>query len=64
MGHSDGASIALIYAGGNSTESLLGVITEAPHVFCEQLTIRSIEKVGELFRSGNLRETSQKTSWE
>jgi len=52
VGHSDGASIALIYAGENSTESLLGIVTEAPHVFCEQLTIRSIEKVGEQFRSG------------
>ena len=60
VGHSDGASIALIYAGENSTESLLGIVTEAPHVFCEQLTIRSINKVGELFRSGNLRELLKK----
>jgi len=56
VGHSDGASIALIYAGMNSDESLLGIVTEAPHVFCEQLTTRSIEKVRKLYLSGNLRE--------
>ncbi len=60
VGHSDGASIALINSGGNPTESLLGIISEAPHVFCEKLTIRSIKKVGELFRSGNLRELLKK----
>ena len=33
VGHSDGASIALIYAGEKSAESLLGIVNEAPHVF-------------------------------
>ena len=39
VGHSDGASIALIYAGGSTNVGLRGVITEAPHVFCEKLTV-------------------------
>ncbi len=37
-----------------------GIVTEAPHVFCEQLTIRPIEKVGGQFRSGNLRKLLKK----
>ena len=60
VGHSDGASIALIYAGENSAESLPGIVNEAPHVFCEPLTIRSIEKVRKLYLSGNLRERLKK----
>jgi len=41
FGHSDGASIALIYAGAHpgATRAL---ILEAPHVFVEELTVRSI----------------------
>ena len=56
IGHSDGASIALIYAGENNTKNLLGLVNEAPHVFCEALTTRSIEKVRQHYLSGNLRE--------
>ena len=32
VGHSDGASIALIYAGENSTESLLGIAVSYTHL--------------------------------
>ena len=60
VGHSDGASIALIHAAENPSECLLGIINEAPHVFCEKLTTESIEKVQELYLSGNLRERLQK----
>ncbi len=35
IGHSDGGSIALIYAGINQPERLAGIITENPNVFCE-----------------------------
>ena len=42
VGHSDGASIALIYAGSVTPPSLHGVITEAPHVFCETGLVQSI----------------------
>jgi pimeloyl-ACP methyl ester carboxylesterase len=41
FGHSDGASIALIYA-GTFPEAPLGLILEAPHVFVENISITSI----------------------
>ena len=56
IGHSDGASIALIYAGESSAKGLIGIINEAPHVFCEPITIKSIEKIYESYTKGNLRE--------
>ncbi len=56
IGHSDGGSIALIYAGsGMPGIELLGVITEAAHVFCEAITIRSIENAKREFESGKLK---------
>lgn len=56
IGHSDGGSIAIIYAGGTAAAPLRGVIAEAPHVFCEEFTLRSIRKAREAYESGNLRE--------
>ena len=41
IGHSDGGSIALIYAGGHIAP-LSGLILMAPHVFVEDITIASI----------------------
>ncbi len=41
FGHSDGGSIALIYA-GNFPESPRALILEAPHVFVEALSVASI----------------------
>ena len=60
VGHSDGASIALIHAGSEYSEKLLGMVNEAPHVFCESLTISSIQKLRENYHSGNLRERLKK----
>lgn len=40
FGHSDGASIALLYAG--ASHPVRGLILEAPHVFVEDLTVASI----------------------
>ena len=40
IGHSDGASIAIIYAG--SHDHVRGLVLLAPHVFVEELSIRSI----------------------
>jgi pimeloyl-ACP methyl ester carboxylesterase len=42
VGHSDGASIALIHAGAGEWP-VRGLILEAPHVFVEDLTIAGIE---------------------
>ena len=60
VGHSDGASIALINAAEKPSEYLLGIVNEAPHVFCEQLTTDSIQKIKQLFLTGNLRESLKK----
>jgi len=42
VGHSDGASIALIYA-ATFPDRVAGVVALAPHVFVEDLSIKSIE---------------------
>jgi pimeloyl-ACP methyl ester carboxylesterase len=41
LGHSDGASIAILYA-GMFPDSAAGLILEAPHVFVEEITVSSI----------------------
>jgi pimeloyl-ACP methyl ester carboxylesterase len=43
LGHSDGASIALLYA-GMFPDSPAGLILEAPHVFVEDVTVSSISQ--------------------
>jgi pimeloyl-ACP methyl ester carboxylesterase len=55
IGHSDGGSIGIIYAGGTSATPLLGLVTEAAHVFCEEISVRSIEKAREAFLNTDLR---------
>lgn len=52
-GHSDGASIALICAGGTPTE-LTGLILMAPHVRVEELTVTSIAGAAEAYRETDL----------
>lgn len=42
LGHSDGASIAIIYAGSDIAPKPLGLILMAPHVFVEQVSTDSI----------------------
>lgn len=55
VGHSDGASIALIHAGGEPAPGLMGVISLAAHVFCEDITRQSIADAGRRYRAGDLR---------
>ncbi len=56
VGHSDGASIALVYAGAQAEGTrLAGLILEAPHVFCEELSVRSIAQAREAYETGDLR---------
>lgn len=55
FGHSDGASIACIYASAHP-ENIAGMILEAPHVIVEELSIRSIAAIGARYREGSLRE--------
>lgn len=54
VGHSDGASIALIYAGAGHPAR--GVAAMAPHVFVEDLSIRSIEEAKRQFETTDLPE--------
>lgn len=56
IGHSDGASIALVYAGGTPARGLRGLVIEAPHVFCEQISVDSIAAAAVAYREGDLRE--------
>lgn len=53
VGHSDGASIALIYA---SEQPVAGLALLAPHVFVEQVCVDAIAEIRETFESGRLRE--------
>ncbi len=55
VGHSDGASIALIYAGRNVSGPLRGLILEAPHVFVETLSIESIAAMKGAWETTDLR---------
>ncbi|MDI6687982.1 MAG: alpha/beta hydrolase [Desulfobacterales bacterium] len=60
IGHSDGGSIAIIYSGGTPAIPLRGLITEAAHVFCEEITIRSIQQARKSYQKGRLRQKLEK----
>ena len=57
-GHSDGGSIAIVFAGSGlpQTSRVRGLVLEAPHVFVEDLTVRSIAAARESYQAGPLRE--------
>jgi pimeloyl-ACP methyl ester carboxylesterase len=55
IGHSDGASIALIHA-GTGRWPVRGLILEAPHVFVEELTVKSIAAARDLYRTTDLKQ--------
>ena len=55
IGHSDGASIAIVHAAAPAAR-IRGLVLIAPHVFCEDESIESIRSAGEAFRRGGLRE--------
>lgn len=55
IGHSDGGSIAIVYAGGTPAAPLRGLITAAAHVFCEQLSVDSIQLAKEQYETNDLR---------
>ncbi len=52
IGHSDGASIALIHAGAG--HAVRGVVAMAPHVFIEPVCLSSIRKATEAFDNTDL----------
>ncbi len=53
VGHSDGGSIALIYAADHPVTALALL---APHVFVEEVTVREIAQTREQYLNGGLRE--------
>ncbi|HSD59524.1 MAG TPA: alpha/beta fold hydrolase, partial [Burkholderiales bacterium] len=55
VGHSDGGSIALLYASAHP-EQVRGVITEAAHVFVEEETLAGIRAAGDAWRNTQLPE--------
>jgi pimeloyl-ACP methyl ester carboxylesterase len=53
IGHSDGASIAILYAGEHRVR---GLILEAPHVFTEPMGLKSIEAARDAYLRGDLKQ--------
>ena len=60
VGHSDGASIALIYAGGVSNPRVRALILMAPHVFNEPVCVASIEQAKKAYLDTDLRSRLQR----
>ena len=55
LGHSDGGSIAALYAGTQHDARVRGLALLAAHFFVEDVTIAGIEAARERFRDGDLR---------
>jgi pimeloyl-ACP methyl ester carboxylesterase len=55
IGHSDGASIALLYA-SKFPESTAAVVAMAPHIFVEDVTITGIKKMREVYLQSNMKQ--------
>ena len=55
LGHSDGASIATIYAGSIQDHRVRGLILIAPHFFVEDLSIQSIAEAKTAYAQTDLR---------
>ena len=55
VGHSDGASIAAIYAGSHQDHRLDGVVLIAPHIIVEDVSVSSIAAIKTAFETTELR---------
>lgn len=55
IGHSDGGSIALIFA-AEFPQLIRGLISEAAHVFVEEITLEGIRQAVEIYQSTDLKE--------
>jgi pimeloyl-ACP methyl ester carboxylesterase len=55
IGHSDGASIAAIYAGSHQDHRVGGLVLIAPHFFTEDAGIASIVEARKAYETGDLR---------
>jgi pimeloyl-ACP methyl ester carboxylesterase len=56
FGHSDGASIATIYAGSVQDHRVRGLVLMAPHFFTEDMGLAQIRRTNEDYELGNLGE--------
>lgn len=56
VGHSDGASIAAIYAGSHQDHRVRGLALMAPHFIVEDISVKSIAEARESYNKGDLRE--------
>lgn len=54
VGHSDGASIALVHAGSGRAARVRALVVEAPHVFVEDVSVESIARMRDAYRSTDL----------
>lgn len=55
FGHSDGASIALLYA-ARYGDTLSGIVVAAPHIMVEEVSVAAIRQAREAYLAGPLRE--------
>ncbi len=55
LGHSDGASIAALYAGTVEDFRVRGLVLMAPHFFVEDVSVHSIAAAREAYEAGDLR---------
>jgi len=55
VGHSDGASIAAIYAGGNQDHRLRAIALIAPHFIVEDISVASIAEIKTTYETTDLR---------
>ncbi|OGR09775.1 MAG: hydrolase [Desulfobacula sp. GWF2_41_7] len=60
IGHSDGGSISIIYAGSPYAKGLKALITMAAHVFCEEITLKSIYQANINYEYCDLRKKLEK----
>lgn len=60
IGHSDGGSIGIIFSGSPWATGLKGLITEAAHICCEQISVDSILKARISYEQGSLRQGLEK----
>jgi pimeloyl-ACP methyl ester carboxylesterase len=56
LGHSDGASIAAIYAGGMQDHRVRAIVLIAPHFIVEDISVTSIAEIKTLYETTNLKE--------
>jgi pimeloyl-ACP methyl ester carboxylesterase len=55
LGHSDGASIAAIYAGGVQDHRIRGLALIAPHFIVEDISVKSIAEIKVAYEASDLR---------